>query len=111
MNRLWLLLLLTMLPACVTFDDIGDHACPSAGTKLTYDNFGRGFMTRYCVYCHGGPNGYSSRALNTLESVRASRERIFANAAGQNRAMPPGPDDPSPAERDKLAEWLVCGAP
>jgi hypothetical protein len=39
------------------------------------------------------------------------RERIYIRAAGSNDSMPPGPDDPPRAERDKLAEWLACGAP
>ncbi len=99
------------LPGCLSTDDLADHSCPPGGTKLTYLNFGQDFMARYCVRCHGGPNGYSSRALNTQGAVQANLQRVFVNAAGQNRAMPPGPDDPSQAERDQLAEWLACGAP
>ena len=96
--------------SCVDFDVMADHPCPPSGTTLTWDNFGNDFMAQWCVACHGGPNGYSSRALNTLESVQANRERVFANAAGRNVAMPPGPQDPSQADRDKLALWLTCGA-
>lgn len=106
-----LVLLCAVTEACASFDEMADHPCPPQGTKLTWDNFGQGFMETHCVRCHGGPNGYSSRALNTVETVRASRERIFVNAAAGNTAMPPGPDDPPRAERDKLAEWLACGAP
>ena len=92
-------------------DTMDQHPCPPGGTTLTYDTFGKGFVDAYCVRCHGGPNGYSSRAFTTVESIRASRERIYANAAAGNTSMPPGPDDPPKAERDKLADWLACGAP
>lgn len=96
---------------CSGADRIDDYACPSGGTTLTYDNFGKSFFERYCVGCHGGPNGYSSRSFTTVESIRQQRDRIFANAAAGNTSMPPGPDDPPPSERDQLAEWLACGAP
>ena len=88
-----------------------DRPCPPGGTTLTYDNFGRGFFAAWCVECHGGANGYSSRAFVTADAIRADRDRIFINAAANNTTMPPGPDDPPQAERDKLADWLACGAP
>jgi hypothetical protein len=91
-------------------DELEDHACPP-GNTLTYETFGRGFFTVHCVSCHGGPNGYSSRSYTTVESIRADRERIFINAAGDNTTMPPGPDDPPVEARRKLADWLACGAP
>lgn len=97
---------------CVSIpEELADHPCPDGGTTLTWENFGHDFMRSYCVHCHGGPNGYSSRALNTVEAVRVQRDRIFINSALDNTAMPPGPDDPPRDERVKLAEWLACGAP
>jgi hypothetical protein len=90
---------------------IDDHPCPPGGTTLTYVNFGKAFFDAYCVYCHGGANGYSSRSFTTVESIRGARDRIFVNAADDNTSMPPGPDDPPEAERRKLGEWLACGAP
>ena len=68
-------------------------------------------MTRHCTTCHGGGHGCSSRSFATLASIRDERERIFANAAEGNMAMPPGPNGPSLREREELAEWLACGAP
>lgn len=99
-----------MLAAC-DGTSIESHPCPPGGTTLTYESFGRSFMDGYCVRCHGGPNGYSSRAFTDLESIRAQRARIFVNAAGSNVAMPPGPDAVPAIEREKLADWLACGAP
>ena len=97
--------------ACSGADEISEYPCPQGGTALTYDNFGKSFFDLHCVYCHGGANGYSSRAFTTLDSIRQQSDRIFVNAAAGNTAMPPGPDDPSELERDQLAEWLACGAP
>lgn len=99
------------LGGCSGADTIDEHPCPPGGTTLTYDNFGRDFFAGYCVRCHGGANAYSSRAFTTVESIRTQRDRIYANAAAGNTAMPPGPDDPPESERDELAEWLACGAP
>jgi hypothetical protein len=99
-----------LLFGCSSAEKIEDHPCPQ-GSTLTYANFGQEFFAAYCVRCHGGPGGYSSRAFTTVESIRASKDRIYVNAAGDNVTMPPGPDDPSEDERKKLADWLACGAP
>jgi hypothetical protein len=96
---------------CSGADEMADHPCPPEGTTLTYENFGKGFFEAYCVECHGGTNAYSSHAFNTVDLIRTQKDRIFVNAAAGNTFMPPGPDDPPEAERDKLAEWLACDAP
>jgi len=105
-----ILLLAAVLVGC-NAETLDDHPCPPGGTTLTYENFGRQFFDLNCVYCHGGANAYSSRSFTTVESIRASRDRIYVNAAGDNTTMPPGPYDPPLEERNKLAEWLACGAP
>ena len=99
------------LGACSGADELSDATCPPEGTSLTYENFGEAFFASYCVRCHGGANGYSSRSFTTVDAIRAQKERIYANSAAGNTAMPPGPDDPTEEERDNLAEWLACGAP
>ena len=104
-------LVFLFLVGCSGASKLEDHPCPPTGTKLSYENFGKRFFDQNCVYCHGGPNGYSSRAFTTVDAIRASKDRIYVNAAGPNTSMPPGPDDPPQEERDKLAEWLACGAP
>jgi hypothetical protein len=95
---------------------IDERPCPQGGTSLTYDDFGRDFLSKYCQVCHGqggtdrngAPSDYD---FYDVEMVRAFKDRIFARAAGDNTSMPPGPDDPPAADREKLAEWLACGAP
>jgi uncharacterized membrane protein len=106
--------LFVVLAACASEPmPIEDMPCPTQGTELTYDTFGKYFMSAYCNHCHstshaGAPSGYK---FDTLEQVRQHAARIFIRAAGPNVTMPPGPDDPSEVQRDKLAEWLACGAP
>lgn len=107
---------LTASVGCGAPETLDDHPCPPGGTSLTYESFGKGFMDAYCQSCHaahateryGAPGGY---AFDTADDVRRLRARIFVRAAGANVSMPPGPNDPSAAERDKLADWLACGAP
>ena len=111
MTRLLIVAMLAAAVAACSWEEITSYPCPSGGTALTYDNFGKDFMTTYCVRCHGGPNGYSSRAFTDVDLVRANAADIFRNAAAGNVTMPPGPDDPPKDQRDKLAEWLACGAP
>jgi uncharacterized membrane protein len=91
-------------------------ACPEEGTELTYESFGQSFMMVHCQTCHassiddrkGAPVGIS---FDTREEVVEWIDRIYERSAGENVSMPPGPEDPSLEERDKLAEWLACGAP
>src|SRR5438132_386750 len=106
-----LLVLLLALTACkeTTIDDV---SCPTAGTKLTYENFGRSFIDANCQKCHGQAssdrNGApSSFDFGTLSSIREHKARIFSRAAADNTTMPPGPDDPPRDQRDQLAEWLA----
>ncbi|MEO8701840.1 MAG: c-type cytochrome [Kofleriaceae bacterium] len=103
-----------LVAACATDPvEIDPALCPESGTPLTYDNFGAGFMADNCNRCHSEAKSGAPRAFNfdTVEAVRDHADRIFARAAADNVSMPPGPDDPPPAEREQLAEWLACGAP
>ncbi len=104
-------LFLVTLGASCSWEEMASYPCPPTGTALTYQNFGEQFFTSYCVQCHGGPNGYSSRSFTDVASIRAQAADIFRNAARDNTSMPPGPNDPPQDQRYKLAEWLACGAP
>ena len=95
---------------------IDEYPCPPTGTQLTYDSFGRGFFIAQCNSCHsaeaGGRDGApASYRFDTLDDVRLHKDRIFVRAAATNTSMPIGPNDPSSDDRDRLAEWLACGAP
>jgi uncharacterized membrane protein len=108
---------LVLLAACVDAPvPIDDYACPPTGTQLTYDSFGRAFMSTHCNHCHNASDGKRSGApesyrFETVDDIRAHKARIFVRSAATNVTMPPGPDDPPPDDRDRLAEWLACGAP
>lgn len=116
MKWLFLSLILAALVGCGAHDTIDTHPCPSGGTTLTYGNFGKGFLDRWCQECHaekasprnGAPPDYT---FGSREEASAHKDRIFAKAAGDNMSMPPGTRGPSPDEREKLADWLACGAP
>ncbi len=105
---------LALLAGCIEPPlELDEVACPDAGTALSYDGFGRAFLATHCNGCHtastsGAPASYR---FDTLEDVRGHRARIFVRAAGPNVSMPPGPEDPPADERERLAEWLACGAP
>jgi hypothetical protein len=84
--------------------------CPSAST-LTYDNFGKAFIANHCLECHASRE---SPQLTTLEEIQGNLEVIDRAAAsgpkGTNDYMPQD-EDVATAERQKLGEWLACGAP
>lgn len=96
--------------------------CPSTDAP-TARNFGQAFLESYCLSCHsasvtgpgrgGAPTGLD---FDTLEKVRAQSHDIDAHAAAgpsaTNTAMPPrGLPQPTQAERQRLGQWLACGAP
>lgn len=84
--------------------------CPT-GSTLTYDNFGRAFFASYCDRCHGSR---TSPVMNSLATIRANSTAIDAEAAAgasaTNTSMPEGTPAPTTAERQRLGEWLACGA-
>ncbi|MDY7227533.1 hypothetical protein [Hyalangium rubrum] len=96
--------------------------CPSAGAPTAQD-FGSAFMERYCLSCHSAsltgrarrdaPEGMN---FDTLEEVRRQAAAIDSHAAagpnGVHSAMPPvSTPQPTRQERERLGQWLACGAP
>ena len=99
-----------------------ETACPPAGTTLSYESFGRQFMTSYCTRCHSSTLTGAARMgatayhdFDTIEGIRAVINHIDETAgagpAATNQAMPPNGTKPTLEERQKLAEWLACAAP
>jgi uncharacterized membrane protein len=107
--------------ACHGHGEPTGATCPP-GSTLTYDNFGRAFMTKYCTRCHSSqlagdarqdaPEGHD---FDTREGVVAVQDHVDQMAAAGpdavNTDMPPDGAAPSEAERYQLGEWLACGAP
>lgn len=99
-----------------------EAVCPPNST-LTWDNFGRQFMTTYCVSCHdsaktgdareGAPlyHDFDTR-IGVLQVADHVDQAAASGPAATNDQMPPeGDPQPSLAEREMLAEWIACGVP
>lgn len=95
--------------------------CPTNST-VTAENFGNDYMTRYCTRCHATSVKGSARQgapsdanFDTLEAIRKDAQEIDqwsgAGPNAENTSMPPNAPAPTTAERQKLSEWLACGAP
>lgn len=95
--------------------------CPNDST-LTYESFGRPFMTKYCIKCHdsakvgaerhGAPSFHD---FDTLFGIMAVSEHIdettAAGPAAVNDGMPDEGPFPTLMERRQLGEWIACGMP
>lgn len=108
--------LVFMLAACSPPMTIDEYPCPPGGTALTYESFGKTFLAQHCNDCHGADAGDRHGApeayrFDGVDQVRDLRDRIFVRAAASNTTMPPGPYDPDSDDRERLADWLACGAP
>jgi uncharacterized membrane protein len=88
---------------------------------VTYANFGQTFMTTYCTPCHSSQLKDLARNsatvgydFDTQAGVQQRLEAIDKEAASgpsaTNTFMPLTSSRPSEADRQKLGEWLACGA-
>ena len=73
MIRRTILLALALALMSCGWEEMSSRPCPDAGTTLTYESFGQPFFESFCISCHGGPNGYSSRAFTDLSTESACR--------------------------------------
>jgi hypothetical protein len=98
-----------------------ESTCPD-GSELSYDNFGKPFMEKYCTGCHsseltgaarhGAPSFHD---FDTLYGIKAVSNHIdettAAGPASINTGMPPKSPIPTKMERYQLGEWIACGMP
>lgn len=120
-------LLLALLWGCSasngeTGSAVEPAACPS-DSAITYANFGKQFVSDYCVRCHstsltggarnGAPSDHNFDTLAAIRDVEVSHINSMAGVVdGEVREfMPPSGPFPTAAERQQLAEWLACGTP
>jgi cytochrome c5 len=89
-----------------------DPECVDA-QLVSYNNFGKSFMTHSCQGCHAttAPDRYDAPedvSFDDLESVWDKSGLILAVATGPESIMPPlgGVTD---IQRTKLVWWLRCG--
>jgi len=118
---------------CGGEDDDGDEGhehggvatgatCPSLDAP-TAQNFGTAFVETYCLSCHSQSATGAARQgatvgvdFDTLDEVRRQLALIDTHAAAgpntTNTEMPPAQrPQPTQQEREKLGQWLACGAP
>ena len=127
-------LLLGALVACgpdSVFGPPTESTCPQ-GSTLTYDNFGKPFMEKYCVWCHAEALPRSKRNgaplfhdFDSLQGVLQTPDHIDQQTGigpeAENHFMPPDrcPSEPGGSlgvncakptdeERRQLAEWIAC---
>ena len=93
--------------------------CPD-NSDLTYDNFGKDFMMKYCLRCHssmvsgaarnGAPSDHNFDALNDIDLLWPHIDQYAGSGpSSTNTKMPPSNPKPSDDDRKKLSEWLACG--
>ena len=84
-------------------------SCPSP--EPTFDADVQPVIARTCVPCHS-PGGVAATPFDftTYGGVAGARGSVLG-VVGSCTMPPPGAAMPTPAERDSLLAWLVCGAP
>lgn len=121
MKRFVFLLTLAACGPDSVFGPPTESVCPPSST-LTYESFGKGFMTQYCTRCHsselmgadrqGAPSFHD---FDTLYGIRAVSDHIdettASGPAATNTGMPPDTPAPTLDERKQLGEWIACGMP
>jgi len=116
------------LVACSGEAEAEEHEGTATGAKCpgtdgpTAENFGTAFLQTYCLKCHsesvtgdarqGAPTDTN---FDTLEEVRFHSMHMDEHAASgpnaTNTEMPPAKQlQPTLEERQKLGQWLACGA-
>ncbi len=95
--------------------------CPSSGAPSA-QNFGTAFLETHCLSCHSKSLTGAARQgategvdFDTLSDVRRQAALIDTHAAAgpnaTNTEMPPANrPQPTQQEREKLGQWLACGA-
>jgi mono/diheme cytochrome c family protein len=103
-----------LLAGCGTGPGGADSADVCADAPLlTYDNFGRGFLTQNCQPCHATTSVDRHGAdpdvtFDTYDDVVTEWGAIVRMATGPAPAMPPSGGIVE-ADREKLSLWLACG--
>ena len=94
---------------------VSDAGKPSTGASdggtcdsLTYDSFGKTFLSNYCVSCHGPTISQAKIKVDSLAAVVTNKAKV--KAAVSNSSMPPlGSKAPTAAERKQFGQWIDCG--
>lgn len=111
-----------LIPLLVLFACHGDDPVDTALEAycdsmpvVTWDNFGRGFVTQNCQSCHASGSNERNDApedvtFDSAADVAQHRDRMLAAATGEFAFMPPqGGLDAD--DRQLLEAWLTCWPP
>jgi hypothetical protein len=81
-------------------------------TTLTYVVLGKPLLDGKCVSCHSAAVASGGVRLDTLNDVRSHSDHVIEHAVELVEPAMPYNQAPLPLEdRNKLREWLQCGAP
>ena len=105
--------LLSLLVGCATTGAADSAESCADAPLLTYDNFGRGFLTQNCQPCHAADaidrhDADPAVTFDSYDDVMANWDAIARVATGDEPVMPPSGGVPD-EEREKLSIWLTCG--
>ncbi|HKP59334.1 MAG TPA: hypothetical protein VJV78_21570 [Polyangiales bacterium] len=102
-------------------EDLSSGASCPEDSELTYDSFGKEFIGKYCLRCHTvsltAPDRVTpeGRDFDDLALIRTNAHAIDQQAAsgplGNHNSMPPNEPFPAMLQRQRLGQWLACGAP
>lgn len=108
-----LFLSLALAAACGSDEGGGKDTGSTCDSSLTYENFGKAFMTANCLACHNASRHEEGYDFSTQANIQdAILEIDHAAAAGPdatNTSMPDG-TSLSVDVRKQLGAWLACGA-
>ena len=117
MRWLWIVVVLGACseePADIEETGVVDPDCIDA-QLVTYNNFGKSFMTHSCQGCHASTAANRFEApedvsFDDLDAVWDQANTILAVATGPAPTMPPQ-GGVTELQRTKLIWWLRCGEP
>ena len=103
--------LLVLLVACGGKDEASDSSAP-CDPSVTYESFGRGFVTQHCQTCHASTSPDRRGAprdvvFDTEDDVWANADAIRVRAIEQGDMPPQG--GVSADDLALLDRWLSCG--
>lgn len=108
------LVALAALAGCTGVTEDSADICTDAPV-VTYETFGRGFITQNCQTCHASTQTTRQGAptditFDDAASVWAHADRVLATAAAEPPTMPPL-GGTTADDRYLLRVWLGCGTP
>ncbi|MFA5327663.1 MAG: hypothetical protein WC384_07735 [Prolixibacteraceae bacterium] len=102
-----------MAPETIEDDSVNTGCTPQfPEMDVTYDNYVKKIVTRYCIECHYGGNSPGPGDFTTYKGLKAYIGNSFYFMVIQDQAdMPPGNAPLPKSMRDSLNIWIQNCAP